>query len=556
MVEVVDGSLWRATTNSGSQGNHLSFEMVESYPGVVNVLEARFGVVPDGVTNNLDALNAARDAASAAGAVLYFPKGVYGFGGGRFMFADGGDAYFEPGAILKLISPSGVGGAVSGPYPDQTKPIQVYNLTIDCNNLPGENGIGFGHVTGASFHNLTIRNCLHNSEAPLFGGKALQFEGTTALNCQVFGLNVENCSIGIDIGAHGGEQSVHIGIFNAAMRNVDIPVHVNDTANATFIDHYDSIEVLIDGLHGRNCGRISWPGGTPLGGGIVASNRGHRITVRNAQIVNDMGGFGSTAYGKIGAFVRGSMRGVILDNVLLVADAVALFDHAPLQMQYASSDPMASYVLADKIRHYGDLDYIVKAPTAAHLGAGKMVGIEIGSTQASLIGLVDTGAGGSSSAFLEVIDRDAGSPTTGLRPLSALYAAGNALTTATVGVLLPQRAGSWTPTDASGAGLSLSGTGYWVRHGNHVTLQGQVTYPTTTNATAAYIGGFPFPVLDSVAARAGGVITIATNNTTARRIYPENGAHRAPILNDASSEISNAACSGATIAFKIDYLTP
>jgi hypothetical protein len=54
--------------------------------------------------------------------------------------------------------------------------------------------------------------------------------------------------------------------------------------------------------------------------------------------------------------------------------------------------------------------------------------------------------------------------------------------------------GTWTPVDASGAGLAFAGqVGKWSRVGNMLTIWGQVVFPTTSNALGASIGGFPVP---------------------------------------------------------------
>ena len=53
--------------------------------------------------------------------------------------------------------------------------------------------------------------------------------------------------------------------------------------------------------------------------------------------------------------------------------------------------------------------------------------------------------------------------------------------------------GTFTPTDVSGAGLTFtSANGYYTKVGRLVTLTLLVVYPSTVNATAAQIGGFPF----------------------------------------------------------------
>ena len=53
--------------------------------------------------------------------------------------------------------------------------------------------------------------------------------------------------------------------------------------------------------------------------------------------------------------------------------------------------------------------------------------------------------------------------------------------------------GTWTPTDGSGAGLSLTVTSAtYTRTGRTVFLTGDITYPSTTSASAAIISGLPF----------------------------------------------------------------
>jgi hypothetical protein len=55
--------------------------------------------------------------------------------------------------------------------------------------------------------------------------------------------------------------------------------------------------------------------------------------------------------------------------------------------------------------------------------------------------------------------------------------------------------GTWTPTDASGAGLSFSGAfGYYVKIGSLVTCSFSLTYPSTANGSSAAIAGLPFTV--------------------------------------------------------------
>lgn len=510
------------------------------------------GAKGDGTTNDLAALQSARDAASTLGATLFFPDGAYGISD-RFMFADGGNAEFSPGAYIKLLGSTASGGAVSGPFPTQTKRIEVINLQIDCNNIAGENGVGFGHKIGAKLVNLKVRNVLHSST--IFGGKALQFEGAEATNVQVLGLNLENCSVGIDIGAVATEQTVNVTISDVHMNDVDIPVHVNDTNTTTPSDNYDQIEILIDGLHCRNCGKLTYTGATATGGGIIVSDRGFKVTINDLQVVNDRGGFTSTAYGVIGALVRGQGKGIVINNALVDADMVALFDFNPALFQSPFAGDLASYVLADNIRHYGNLDFIVKClPGGNKMGPGMMRGVEIGGTLATLAGIVDTNAAAYSNTHLEVINRDNNFFSSGLQPLSKLNALGNTLSGNTQGYQAPaQMQGSWTPIDASGASLVFSASeGWWFRQGDMVVAMGQVTYPATANGSNAKIGGLPFTVKNNLYARAGGALTISTI-AGVERIYPEQNTTQFPLLNATSASVTNATCSGGIFAFVITY---
>jgi hypothetical protein len=55
--------------------------------------------------------------------------------------------------------------------------------------------------------------------------------------------------------------------------------------------------------------------------------------------------------------------------------------------------------------------------------------------------------------------------------------------------------GTWTPTDASGAGLSLSNTSgncFYTKVGRTVTVSFRLTYPSTASGSVAVIGGLPF----------------------------------------------------------------
>ena len=527
-------------------------ELIEGIRRNGRVSVRDYGALGNGIANDLPALEAARDYAVSVGKTLYFPDGAYGIND-RFMFADGGNAYFELGAYIKLLQPTTSGGVTSGPYPVQTKRLTVHNLTVDCNNIAGENAGGFGHKVGMTLINYTARNVKHSPT--IFGGKALQFEGAETTNVQVIGVNLENCSIGLDFGAVPTEQSVQILVSDVAMTRVDTPIYVNDTNVSAASDNYDQMDIVVNNVNLRNCGKLTHSGAVSTAGGLIVSDRGYKIVVNGLKAVNDRGGFTSTAYGGIGALVRGQGKGIVINNAIIDADMVALFDHNPAGLQSPFAGDIASYVLAENVRHYGNLDYVVKCmPGGGKLGAGRLKGIEIDSTQATLAGIVDTNAGAYNNTLLEVVDRGNKFLSTGLITLDKHLALGNALNGGTVGYPAPsQLEGPWTPVDGSGAGLAFTAaTGWWFRVGNLVTVFFQVTYPTTANGASASIGGLPYPIRDTLYARAGGTLTISTV-AAAKRLYPAQGGTTAPILSDTSGAVTNAALTGATIAGTMTY---
>ena len=107
--------------------------------------------------------------------------------------------------------------------------------------------------------------------------------------------------------------------------------------------------------------------------------------------------------------------------------------------------------------------------------------------------------------------------------------------------------GIWTPTDASGAGLTLSvgGTPRYVKIGRFVFFNvGLITYPSTANGSGASVGGLPFTVdsnnhgtLSFVATTANASAGLSVANTTTIFFY----------ANGTTSPSTNANLSGAQI---------
>jgi hypothetical protein len=88
--------------------------------------------------------------------------------------------------------------------------------------------------------------------------------------------------------------------------------------------------------------------------------------------------------------------------------------------------------------------------------------------------------------------------------------------TGTSELLADYEEGTWTPTDASGAGLSFTATSnncFYTKIGNQVTCVFSLTYPSTASAAAATIGGLPFTSKNTSASVAGGFTTFTSNGS-------------------------------------------
>lgn len=88
-ANIVDGAVTNADINSSAAVVSSKLAFTQSGGGVQRPVESKlrdvvsvkdFGAVGDGVTNDTAAIQAANNAAAAAGKSLYFPSGVYGVG--------------------------------------------------------------------------------------------------------------------------------------------------------------------------------------------------------------------------------------------------------------------------------------------------------------------------------------------------------------------------------------------------------------------------------------------------------------------------------------------
>jgi hypothetical protein len=111
--------------------------------------------------------------------------------------------------------------------------------------------------------------------------------------------------------------------------------------------------------------------------------------------------------------------------------------------------------------------------------------------------------------------------------------------------------GTWTPADASGAGLTLSVTSArYTKVGRFVSLTGDVTYPATADASQALIGGAPFSPATSVPG------AVAHNSAAAISVSQISVSGGNPVVNFSTSTggaVSNTNLSGKVVRFSITY---
>jgi hypothetical protein len=113
--------------------------------------------------------------------------------------------------------------------------------------------------------------------------------------------------------------------------------------------------------------------------------------------------------------------------------------------------------------------------------------------------------------------------------------------------------GTWTPTDGSGAGLTLTlAAGAYTKIGRMVYWQAIVVYPATVDASVASIAGLPFALnlVSNTAGRSGSTITVTTVATLIQSLQLETSNsvrfYKAGFVQNTNAELTgaNIYCSG------------
>lgn len=115
------------------------------------------------------------------------------------------------------------------------------------------------------------------------------------------------------------------------------------------------------------------------------------------------------------------------------------------------------------------------------------------------------------------------------------------------------REDTWTPTDGSGAGLSLTVTNaLYVKIGQFVIAGAHITYPATADGSAAVIGGLPFASQNISGRPWAGQVVNNSNSHVAFRVNPN--ATTVQLLNPITANtVANSALSGIVLTFTAMY---
>jgi hypothetical protein len=124
--------------------------------------------------------------------------------------------------------------------------------------------------------------------------------------------------------------------------------------------------------------------------------------------------------------------------------------------------------------------------------------------------------------------------------------------TGTSELLADYEEGTWTPTDASGAGLTFtSASGRYTKIGNVVCLFGFVQYPATASGANASIGGLPFTCNAAISSQQGAVTY--SQVATVRSIGVNASSTNTTVYTLAGGVVTNVTLSATVLYFNSTY---
>lgn len=523
-------------------------------------------IIADGVTDTRSGIQAAIDASALAGKTLFIPDGVYAFGN-FFTQPSNSHLIFGENAWFKLLNATtwpGLGGIghfhnTGTNYNDFLNPdgttikfVEATNVTtvgmkLDCNNIPGENGITSAWGSNIRHIRPMVKNTVHTNT--LLGGRAFQIEGEANQDIIITGATVLDCSIGCNSQGLAGSVIANTraltydGIF---MKNVGVPFNIYgqvanpETADATI----HSVTVYNAVLH--NCGGPRAPFGGQLDGGIICSDRGAGLLVDGLRVVNEI------SYGGISALFRGVMYNTAIYNADITASYISsVVDQTPPGFGDPSFAATGCYVTTRNVKINANMDFIAKSPNNS-VGPHDLE-LTIDFNKASITTLFDINVASSDSlakiSMVDIKDSSTGN-SSGRRSFRDIYLSGNSVASC---VKRKDTEGTIVPVDSSGASLSftINGIQRYSRQGALVTISVNITFPTTTDSRPVAIGGLPVPGL--VGVNYAGISSVL-NGTSGALAVVKSSENFIRINTITGGNVLNSDLSGKNIALTLTYM--
>lgn len=514
---------------------------------VVNIKDAPFSVTGNNTTLDHDNLVAALDYAAAQGKPVIVPAGLYLFND-WIPLPDKLKMIFEPGAQWKLTTTTALGGFVCGGYTQALvqRPftdVEIYNMDLDCNNIPNQNAYNAINGVNIKFYNPKARNVRFDPVNQ--GGKSFQFEGATVDGIHVYNPYIENSTIGINSHADptgGTEVARFITYYNVVMRNVDVPFNVDGQFATPETGTVTNMSTTVIGANLFNCGRLTYPGNSgALGGGIVCGDRGFGLRISGLRLIN------TVAYGGPAAVFRGTLFAAQFRDFVINAPSVAnVIDFTPVGYGFSSTGGHPCTIDARDINVFASIGLIAKGFTPLKMGVSRF-DITIDSSL-GITNICDSNAAASGTGYLDLSLKNVFNFHTRLQSFKNLFDNGN-----TVNLCMPDYAeGAWTPTDASGAGLVFTSvTGYYVREGRRVTANFSITFPTTASGAAAQIGGLPYTSMNRPEAGATTFSFKAASGLTTGIVRAS--VNKIELFSETGTAIANSALTGQNLIVSVNY---
>lgn len=223
------------------------------------------------------------------------------------------------------------------------------------------------------------------------------------------------------------------------------------------------------------------------------------------------------------------LRGALFESDSVQNLLSSIFDRQSIDLQQElTSVASGDEILIFDVSETGQVK--TKKATVANIGAAILAGASFASL--TVTGLIDISAAGAGQIKFPATQNPSSDANT----------------------MDDYEEGTWTPVDASGAGLTFSNAaGNYRKIGGMAVCVGRCDYPATASGAGAIVGGLPF--MSNAGANNYGVTTYSTA-TTALRCAADNGVAQLRFYDSAGSPLTNLALSGAVNIFEVGLFTP